>query len=133
MDLHANAALTLNNRRRLARRVCRQGWRLSDAAAAAETTTRTAQKWSARYRAEGENGLLDRSSAARRVWNRTPADKVAAIVALRRLRFSGPEIAELLKMPPSTVSAVLSARASGGWDASVSSPPGATSAGARAS
>jgi transposase InsO family protein len=107
MDLHANAALTLNNRRRLARRVCRDGWRLADAAAAAETSARTAQKWSARYRSQGEAGLLDRSSAARRVWNRTPADRVDAIVALRRLRFSGPEIAELLAMPSSTVSAVL--------------------------
>ena len=106
MDLHANAALTLNQRRRLSRRICEQGWHLADAASAAETTTRTAQKWSARYRAEGEDGLLDRSSAARRVWNRTPADRVAAIVALRRLRFSGPEIAELLSMPCSTVSAV---------------------------
>jgi transposase InsO family protein len=106
MKLHANAALTLNNRRRLASRICERGWRLADAAAAGETTTRTAQKWSARFRAEGEAGLLDRSSAARRVWNRTPADRVAAIVALRRLRFSGPEIAELLQMPSSTVSAV---------------------------
>jgi transposase InsO family protein len=106
MNLHANAALTLNNRRRLARRVCEQGWRLADAASAAEATTRTAQKWSARYRSEGEAGLLDRSSAAKRVWNRTPADRVAAIVALRRLRFSGPEIADLLSMPSSTVSAV---------------------------
>jgi transposase InsO family protein len=106
MDLHANAALSLNQRRRLARRVCRDGWRLADAAAAGETSARTAQKWSARYRAEGEAGLLDRSSAARRVWNRTPADRVAVIVALRKLRFSGPEIAELLGMPSSTVSAV---------------------------
>jgi transposase InsO family protein len=106
MDLHANAALTLNNRRRLASRVCKLGWRLVDAAASAETTTRTAQKWSARYRTEGEAGLLDRSSAAKRVWNRTPADRVAAIIALRRLRFSGPEIAELLSMPSSTISAI---------------------------
>jgi transposase InsO family protein len=107
MDLHANAALSLNQRRRLANRVCTQGWRLADAAAAGETSIRTAQKWSARYRAEGVAGLLDRSSVARRVWNRTPADRVAAIVALRRLRFSGPEIADLLSMPSSTVSAVL--------------------------
>ncbi len=106
MNLHANAALSLNQRRRLSRRVCKEGWRLADAAASAETTARTAQKWSARYRAEGESGLLDRSSAAKRIWNRTPADRVATIVALRRLRFSGPEIAELLGMPPSTVSAV---------------------------
>jgi transposase len=106
MDLHANAALSLNQRRRLAERVCANGWRLQDAAAAAETTARTAQKWSTRYRAEGDAGPRDRSSAAKRVWNRTPADRVATIVALRRLRFSGPEIAELLGMPSSTVSAV---------------------------
>ncbi|HEX2358869.1 MAG TPA: leucine zipper domain-containing protein, partial [Solirubrobacterales bacterium] len=106
MKLHANAALSLNHRRRLAERVCEQGWRLGDAAVAAETSARTAQKWSARFRAEGEQGLRDRSSAAKRVWNRTPADRVATIVALRKLRFSGPEIAELLEMAPSTVSAV---------------------------
>ncbi len=106
MDLHANAALCLNQRRRLARRVNEQAWSLADAAQAAEVSERTAQKWSARHRAEGDAGLLDRSSAAKRVWNRTPADRVAAIVALRRLRFSGPEIAELLDMPSSTVSAV---------------------------
>jgi transposase InsO family protein len=41
------------------------------------------------------------------VWNRTPAERVEAIVALRRLRFSAAEIAELLEVPLSTVSAVL--------------------------
>ena len=106
MKLHANAALSLNQRRRLAERVNEQGWPLKRAAAAAEVSSKTAQKWSARHRAEGEAGLRDRSSAARRVWNRTPADRVAAIVALRRLRFSGPEIAELFEMPPATVSAI---------------------------
>jgi hypothetical protein len=41
------------------------------------------------------------------VANRTDPDTVAAICALRRLRFSGPELAELLELPVSTVSAVL--------------------------
>jgi transposase InsO family protein len=106
MKLHANAAITLNQRRRLARRVVEEGWSLAEAAAAAEVSERTAQKWSSRYRAEGERGLFDRPSAARRIWNRTPPERVATVVALRRLRFSGPEIAELLGMPSSTVSAV---------------------------
>jgi transposase InsO family protein len=106
MKLHANAALSLNQRRRLAGRVTGQGWSLAKAAAAAEVSERTAQKWSARYRRQGEAGLRDRSSAARRVWNRTPPDRVATIVALRKLRFSSPEIAELLEMAPSTVSAI---------------------------
>jgi transposase InsO family protein len=41
------------------------------------------------------------------VANRTDPDTVAAICALRRLRFSAPELAELLEVPCSTVSAVL--------------------------
>ena len=65
MKLHANAALTLNNRRRLVRRVVEEGWSIKAAARAGETSERTAAKWVARYRAEGELGLLDRSSAPR--------------------------------------------------------------------
>src|SRR6266545_7326366 len=54
-----------------------------------------------------EHGLYDRSSAPRRVANRTAPDRVAAIVSLRRLRMTAAEIAETLAMPLSTVSAVL--------------------------
>jgi transposase InsO family protein len=61
----------------------------------------------ARYRAEGEIGLVDRSSAPARVPNRTCERRVAVIAALRRLRFTGPEIAETLAMPLSTVSGIL--------------------------
>jgi transposase InsO family protein len=107
MDLHANAALSLNKRRLLAQRVVDQGWTLTRAAAAAEVSVRCARKWVRRYRAEGELGLLDRSSAPTRVANRTPEERVRAIAALRRLRFTGPEIAELLSMAVSTVSGIL--------------------------
>ena len=107
MKLHANAALSLNQRRRLVRRVSEDGWTVKRAAAAGEVSERTAIKWIARYRADGELGLQDRSSAPRHVANRTPDDRVTAIAALRRLRFSGPEIAELLSMALSTVSATL--------------------------
>ena len=62
MDLHANAALSLNKRRLLAKRVVDERWTLTKAAAAAEVSVRTARKWVRRYRAEGEPGLLDRSS-----------------------------------------------------------------------
>jgi transposase InsO family protein len=51
--------------------------------------------------------LVDRCSAPRVVANRTDPRTVAAICALRRLRFSGPELADLLGLPSSTVSAVL--------------------------
>jgi transposase InsO family protein len=88
-------------------RVLEQGWSLSSAAEAAEVSERTCSKWVARYRAEGELGLLDRSSAPKWVANRTSEDTVQAIAALRRLRFTGPEIAEVLDRPPSTVSGIL--------------------------
>jgi transposase InsO family protein/transposase len=107
MKLHANAALSLRQRERMVLRVVEQGWSLSSAAAAAEVSERTCSKWVARYRAEGAGGLLDRSSAPARVANRTPEDRVQAIAALRRLRFTAAEIGELLGMPLSTVSGLL--------------------------
>jgi transposase InsO family protein len=107
MKLHANAALSLNQRRRMVRRVLEQGWSLTKAAEAAEVSERTCSKWVLRYRAEGEPGLLDRSSAPRRIPHRTPADRVAVIESLRRLRMTSSEIAECLGMALSTVSAVL--------------------------
>jgi transposase InsO family protein len=88
-------------------RIERDGWTVRAAADSAGISQRTARKWLARFRAEGAAGLLDRSSAPRTVANRTDEQTVAAICALRRLRFSGPELAELLDVPCSTVSAVL--------------------------
>jgi transposase InsO family protein len=107
MKLHANAALSLNKRRQLAARVVEQRWSLTEAAAAAEVSVRCARKWVGRYRSEGELGLFDRSSAPRRVANRTAEERVEAIACLRRLRFTGAEIAELLGMALSTVSGIL--------------------------
>jgi transposase InsO family protein len=52
-------------------------------------------------------GLVDRSSAPRRVANRTPPDRIEAIVKLRQLRFTAAEIAETLGMALSTVSGIL--------------------------
>jgi transposase InsO family protein len=88
-------------------RVIEQGWTIKAAAAAAETSPRTCAKWVSRYRAGREFGLLDRSSAPHVVANRTCERRIEAIAALRRLRFTGPEIAELLDMPLSTVSGIL--------------------------
>jgi transposase len=107
MQLHANAALSLNQRRRLVGRVVEEGWSLTKAAEAAEVSDRTAAKWVARYRVEGEVGLLDRSSAPAVVANRTDERRIEAIAALRRLRFTAPELAELLDMPVSTISGIL--------------------------
>jgi transposase InsO family protein len=80
---------------------------LSEAAEAAEVSVRCARKWVARYRAEGELGLLDRCCAPRSIPHRTSEQRVQAIAALRRLRFTGPEIAEVLGVALSTVSGIL--------------------------
>jgi transposase InsO family protein len=107
MKLHANAALSLNQRRRLVRRIVEEDWSLTKAAEVAEVSERTAAKWVERYRAEGEAGLLDRSSAPRQVHNRTPEDRIELIGVLRGLRMTAAEIAELLSMPHTTVSGIL--------------------------
>jgi transposase InsO family protein len=107
MKLHANAPLGPKGRAVMARRVVEEGLTLTEAAEAAGVSVRTAGKWARRYRAQGEAGLLDRSSAPATVHNATPPDRVEAIAALRRLRLTGPEIAETLEMATSTVSAVL--------------------------
>ena len=107
MKLHGNAALSWHGRRRLAQRVVEQGWTVTTAAEAAGVSVRCARKWVGRYRDEGELGLQDRSSAPRRVANRTAPERLEAIAKLRRLRFTAAEIAETLGMALSTVSGIL--------------------------
>jgi transposase InsO family protein len=107
MKIHANAPLGPKGRATMVRRVLEEGIALTEAAEAAGVSARTAGKWVRRYCAEGEVGLLDRSSAPHTVHNATSAERVEAIAALRRLRLTGPEIAETLEMATSTVSAVL--------------------------
>jgi transposase InsO family protein len=108
MNLHANAALSWTGRRRLCELVVDQGWTVTAAAQAAGVSVRCARKWIGRYRLEGLAGLRDRSSAPRRVANRTAPDRVEVIIKLRRLRFTAAEIAETLGMALSTVSGILS-------------------------
>lgn len=107
MRLHRNAALSWSGRRRLCELVVVEGWTVTSAAAAVGVSVRCARKWIGRYRTEGEAGLVDRSSAPRRVANRTCSERVEAIIKLRRLRFTAAEIAELLGMALSTVSGIL--------------------------
>jgi transposase InsO family protein len=107
MKMHANARLSLKGRELLIDRVENVGWSLIAVAEAAGISERTARKWLARYRTEGPDGLLDRSSAPVVVANRTEDRRVEVIAALRRLRMTGAEIAEMLDMAVSTVSGIL--------------------------
>ena len=77
------------------------------AAEAAGVSVRTVSKWLACWRADGEQGLSDRSWAPGSIPHRTPERRVGMIVTLRRLGMTAAEIAECLSMPASTVSAVL--------------------------
>ena len=104
MKLHGNARSCPKSRRLLVCRVEEDGWSLAAAAEAAGVSERTAWKWLSRWRAEGEPGLFDRSSAPRRRPGALSAGLVEAIEALRRVRMTAAEIAECLGLALSTVS-----------------------------
>jgi transposase InsO family protein len=107
MRLHANARLSVIRRREMVEMVLVERRSIAEAARAAGVSTRTCVKWLRRFEAEGQLGLLDRSSAPQTVANRTDENTIAVIAALRRLRFTGPEIADVLQRPLSTVSGIL--------------------------
>lgn len=106
MRLHANARTTPVTRRELVR-MLEGGAGVGLAADALGVSRQTAAKWWRRWCEEGPSGLLDRSSAPRRIPHRTPERRVRRIVSLRRKRLAAHSIARRLKMPRSTVSAVL--------------------------
>ena len=108
MKLHANAPLGPKGRAIMVSRVLEEGIGAHGGGRGRRSERATGrQVGRAATAAEGDAGLLDRSSAPRAVHNATPADRVEAIAALRRVRLTGPEIAETLEMATSTVSAVL--------------------------
>ena len=107
MRMHANARLSPIGRQLLIDRIERDGWTALQAAESAGVSERTAYKWLARWRSEGASGLQDRSSAASQVANKTDAQSELTILALRRLRMTSGEIAEVLGWPLSTICAVL--------------------------
>ena len=107
MKLHGNAALGPKGRLTMVRRVVEQDWSLAEAAEAAGVSERTCWKWVGRYRADGDAGLVDRSSVPRSVPRCTSDECVSVIVALRKLRLTGKDIALALDMPASTVSGIL--------------------------
>ena len=54
-----------------------QGWTLAQTAEAAGVSVRTVSKWLACHRVEGEQGLLDHSSAPGSIPHRTPDEQGA--------------------------------------------------------
>jgi transposase-like protein len=60
MLLHARAPLSPIGRRRVVDRVVVEGWSVAAAAEAAGVAERTLFRWLARFRADGQLGLVDR-------------------------------------------------------------------------
>ena len=75
MKLHANAPLGPKGRAIMVRRIVEEGWSLDGGGRGRRSERATCRaSGPRRYRAEGEAGLVDRSSAPKRVANRTAED-----------------------------------------------------------
>ncbi len=70
---------------------------------------KTVKKWVARFEAEGPAGLEDRSSRPKRLREPTPSETVERIIALRRERLPGKQIAAETGVSRATVSRILGA------------------------
>jgi transposase InsO family protein len=107
MDTHKNARLTPKGREAMVCAAVDSG--LSKAAAARQfnTTPKTVGKWVERFRAEGVDGLRDRSSKPLSSPGQTAPAICAAVEALRRQRYTGQQIAAEFGISPATVSRIL--------------------------
>ena len=107
---HPRPRLSVFSRQLLVRRV-QAGWPAAHVAEQLGISRATAYKWVRRYRAEGEAGLLDRSSRPHRSPRRTTDALEARILAARAEWRYGPDrLGPLLGLPPSTVHRVLHRR-----------------------
>ena len=107
---HGNARLTFHGRKLIVDRH-RAGWRQAHIAAAMGVSRKCVRTWITRYEAEGEAGLVDRSSRPHSSPRRTAAAVEDRIVALRRRERRGPAwIGAELGVPARTVSRVLGRR-----------------------
>lgn len=105
---HANARLNVRGRLLLVDRVRRQGWAVAHAAKAMGISRQCAHRWLARFDAEGEAGLVDRSSRPRSCPGQTPKSVEAAVLKCRRDHQRGQDwIGPELGLPARTVARIL--------------------------
>lgn len=107
MNIHQNARLTPLRREEMARAVL--GGQSSRAQAAREfgVSAKIVSRWTARFQAEGREGMQDRSSRPKVMPRRTAEALAERIITHRRQRLCGRHIAELTGVSPATVSRVL--------------------------
>jgi transposase-like protein len=105
---HANARLTVHGRRLLVSRVIDDGRPVAHVAKELGVSRQCAHRWVARFRAEGDAGLRDRSSRPLRCPRRTPAEVEARVLQLRRAERRGQDwLGPELGIPARTVGAIL--------------------------
>ena len=107
MNIHKNARLTLARRIELVRMIVDQGFTRTAAARELGVSEPTVRKWLGRYLAQGETGLLDRSSRPQRSPKSIKPETALAILELRRRRLIQARIAASLGVSASTVHRVL--------------------------
>ena len=107
MDTHKNARLTPKGREEMVRAVVDGGMSRAAAARRFNTSPKTVAKWVDRFRAEGVDGLRDRSSRPLSSPDQTPPATCAAVETLRRQRYTGKQIAAELGISQATVSRIL--------------------------
>ena len=88
MNIYKNARLTVTRRTELAQDILEGTLRPCAARTTYGVSVPTANKWVGRYLAEGEKGLLDRSSRPRSSPRAISVTKALAIVELRRRRLT---------------------------------------------
>ena len=107
MNSHKNAPLTPKGREAMVRSVVEGGLGQADAADQFNTTPKTVAKWVKRFRAEGVDGLRDRSSRPHSLPSQTAPATCTVIEVLRRQRHTGKQIAAETGVSPATVSRIL--------------------------
>lgn len=107
MNSHRNARLGFAGRWCLVNRIQRDHWTQAVTAAAFGVSERTVRKWLRRFEREGQAGLQDHSSRPRRSPRHLAPRLERRIAHLRARRKSGPQIADALGLPLSTVGDVL--------------------------
>ncbi len=107
MNSHKNAPLTPKGREAMVRSVVEGGLSQAEAAHQFNTTPKTVAKWVNRFRAEGVDGLRDRSSRPHSLPSQTAAATCTVIEGLRRQRHTGKQIAAETGVSPATVSRIL--------------------------
>jgi len=105
---HRNARLNVHGRRLVIHRVRVLGWPVAHAAKAMGISRQCAHRWLARFDAEGDAGLEDRSSRPFSSPAQTPAPVEERVIAARRELRVGPDrLADETGVPARTISRIL--------------------------